>query len=579
MPLFIPGGSTGGGAGIKTRTPTDIFTGATRTAAETARDAGLDAADLAEFNADPNLAIILRIAGADTYQVRRSGSWHDVTNVVRGPQGPGPTNQQVTTAVQAGVKAYARLGGPVVPEGEIAAAITRDTELAAVRQALESALATHAANNTHLTAQQRADIARSIVGVSITGSGASRTITFTRAGGADPLTLPIPDTGDGGGSGGGGSSGTDDHLVATGSSYSATSQILTLALSDGTTVQIDMRDVVTQNEMAATLASYARLDGATFTGAVKGVAPVSNLDFATKAYVDGRDPASEPIVVGTLGQPNLETTDVTESGILNAAGDTTSRLQLEVGAGQLESGEVNILWDVTADAHSLPAGAVYNATTGILTLPDGVWLIEAVLKTLAMQTTTQAATTTTILNMSAALYEDDELRYEEEGFFWGRLQNHPTLSVTGSLVVPVGSTGTVQVRANLRGDPTRAAVIENAHMEVIRIGDSGQTPEQAQHIRAGWSADTMIADAELSATSATDTVVLGPAVGFNYLALWRSDADGGDPSEVHIAGGGNARNTFGPAVDRTIGGVPGKLIVSVTRQNASLLGGENVRLV
>ena len=100
-----------------------------------------------------------------------------------------------------------------------------------------------------------------------------------------------------------------------------------------------------------------------------------------------------------------------------------------------------------------------------------------------------------------------------------------------------------------------------------------------QHIRAGWSADTSISDGELSATSPTDTITLGSAAGFNYLALWRSDADGGDPTEVHIAGGGNARNTFGDAVNRAFGGVDGKLIVSVTRQNASLLSGEQVRLV
>ena len=120
----------------------------------------------------------------------------------------------------------------------------------------------------------------------------------------------------------------------------------------------------------------------------------------------------------------------------------------------------------------------------------------------------------------------------------------------------------------------------------VESGDPSPHPPPPileQHIRAGWSADQAISDAELSASSATHTVVLGAAVGFNYLALWRSDADGWDPSEVHIAGGGNARNTFGPAVARThptgAGGVPGQLIVSVTRQNATLLGGENVRLV
>lgn len=191
-----------------------------------------------------------------------------------------------------------------------------------------------------------------------------------------------------------------------------------------------------------------------------------------KGRADGSWGEFGVIPVAHLGQPNLATTDVTESGILNADGDTTSRLQLVVGAGQLASPETIVRWDTSADGHDLPPGVTYNNASGTLTLPSGVWLIEAVLKTLVMQTTTQAATSTTIANVSGLLYEGGELRYEEEGFFWGRLNNHPVLSVTGSLVVPEGETDTVQVRVRLRGDPTRAATIENAHMEAIRLGDA-----------------------------------------------------------------------------------------------------------
>ena len=84
-----------GGGGLKTRTPTDVFTGANRNAAITARNSGLNAAALAEFDEDPNLAIILRYGGSDTYQVRRGGAWRDVTNIVRGERGPGPTDAQI----------------------------------------------------------------------------------------------------------------------------------------------------------------------------------------------------------------------------------------------------------------------------------------------------------------------------------------------------------------------------------------------------------------------------------------------------------------------------------------------------
>lgn len=100
MPIGGGRGRGGGGAGLKMRVPPDVFVGANRNAAEVARNAGLNAAALAEFDADPNLAIILRIAGADTYQVRRAGAWRDVTNVVRGPQGiPGqaPAADQLLT--------------------------------------------------------------------------------------------------------------------------------------------------------------------------------------------------------------------------------------------------------------------------------------------------------------------------------------------------------------------------------------------------------------------------------------------------------------------------------------------------
>ena len=129
---FGGGGRRGEGGGIKLRTPPDIFTAATRTGAESSRDRTLTADDLTEFNADPNLLIILRIAGSDTFQARRTGGWHDVTHIVEGARGPGPTDAQVTSAVQAGVKAYARTGGPDVPEGEIDPDIARDAEVVTI---------------------------------------------------------------------------------------------------------------------------------------------------------------------------------------------------------------------------------------------------------------------------------------------------------------------------------------------------------------------------------------------------------------------------------------------------------------
>ena len=110
----------------------------------------------------------------------------------------------------------------------------------------------------------------------------------------------------------------------------------------------------------------------------------------------------------------------------------------------------------------------------------------------------------------------------------------------------------------------------------VQTGSSGATE---RHVLSGWSADQAISRAELTESSASNTITMGDANGLNYLVFWRADADGGDPTEVHLAGGGNARNLFGDAVDRAIDGVAGKLIVSVARQNADLLSGELARLV
>lgn len=204
---------------------------------------------------------------------------------------------------------------------------------------------------------------------------------FTSTSGADPITLPIPDTTGGGGTSGGSSSDMDVHLQATGSGNSAFTQMLTLSLSDGNTVQIDMRELVMQAELTAALAAYAWLDGAIFTNPASGPMLTQDEHYATKSYVDAK-----------------------------------------------------------------------------------------------------------ISKMQAS------------------------------------------------------------------------TITQSEHIRTGWSADQAITDSELSSSSPTNTVKLPTGIGFQYLALWRADADGGDPTEVHLAGGGNSRNVFGAATNYTYNSVAGKLI-------------------
>ncbi len=205
------------------RTPPDQFVHANRAGAEAARDAAITnvAAELAPFSANPNLAIILTVTGTNpdttVYQVRRGNAWADVTLVVTGPRGPGPTNDQVTAGVQAGVKPYARIGGPVVPEPEIDPAIARDNEI--TQDFLLNILG--------LTAQELNDL---FVGAQVSGAGAGRIITVTQADGST-VTLPVPDTGDGGGGEGGSADGVVSNVA-----FAADGTTLTLTLSTGGTL-------------------------------------------------------------------------------------------------------------------------------------------------------------------------------------------------------------------------------------------------------------------------------------------------------------------------------------------------------
>ena len=103
----------------------------------------------------------------------------------------------------------------------------------------------------------------------------------------------------------------------------------------------------------------------------------------------------------------------------------------------------------------------------------------------------------------------------------------------------------------------------------------------ADDLYAGWSSDTAVLAAEvlLGVGANADTLTLPTDTGSQYLWVWRSDTDGGDPAEVHIAGAGNSRNTFGPAAALTVDSTAGQLIVSVQTLNAGLLGGESLRVV
>ena len=614
-----PGGGGGGGGGLYTREPPDIFTGANLAACVTARNAyfgpvaGDNAATaaakrarLAEFQSDQFLAIILdpddsttnrweTYAAGQEAQPYNAAHWLDRGSVAKGDRGqrglpgPGPTYSNADPLplganAAPGTEDEAARRGHIHPWDGLAT----DDELSGARQALESALLNHTSNaDIHLSPQQARDIARSIVGLSVTGNAANRQIVAIRASGQDPIVLNIP-AGDGGGT----SPGSDVHLEATGSLYNESSQMLTLALSDGTTIQIDMAALVTQAELTSVLAGYARLTGAVFTGVTEGLDPATAQGFATRGYV-GReianalagstpDARSNQIVFARLGQPNLATSDVTKSGVLNAAGNTTSRLIYSVPDGQDDSGEQNVRWDPDIDGHSLPDGASYAEATGILTLPHGVWIIEAVMILEVRQTTTQVANVNTAVDVEARLYEGGEFRYAEGVFFWGQVDNHPTLSVTGSLVIPKGSTDTLQVRLlttpHQSASPNAATVLENAHMEAIRLGDA--PPVVVSNAYIAWSPDTDFTSAEFLAGTAAgsgQSGVIPTQNGFAYLGLWLSADHWDAVRQIDIDHGPNGFSDLAAPVDLTINGVAGQYRRYATRLAGDVAGGATLR--
>ena len=117
---------------------------------------------------------------------------------------------------------------------------------------------------------------------------------------------------------------------------------------------------------------------------------------------------------------------------------------------------------------------------------------------------------------------------------------------------------------------------------VLTVTVGGGPPPATNHpLYVGWSPDAVVTETEVLAGAETDTdsLRIPTATGGLYLWVWRSDVDGGDPTEVHITGGGDQRNIFVQAVALTVSSVDGQLIVSVQAQNAGLLGGEVIRIV
>lgn len=61
---------------VRLRGADDVFEGRNKSAARRARNATIR--DMADFDRDPQLAVVLKWANREVWQVRRDGSWLDV---------------------------------------------------------------------------------------------------------------------------------------------------------------------------------------------------------------------------------------------------------------------------------------------------------------------------------------------------------------------------------------------------------------------------------------------------------------------------------------------------------------------
>ena len=111
-------------------------------------------------------------------------------------------------------------------------------------------------------------------------------------------------------------------------------------------------------------------------------------------------------------------------------------------------------------------------------------------------------------------------------------------------------------------------------------------PTHMHNLIVGWSLDQTISDAELMASREGTNEAMSNSItipeaptgepALQYLFIWRSDADGGDPAVVNVAGSPGFRNAFGTAAARQFDGVDGQLLVTGVTQNSLILSLETL---
>ena len=286
----------------------------------------------------------------------------------------------------------------------------------------------------------------------------------------------------------------------------------------------------------------AALSGATFTGAVSGITPTGDANLTRKDYVDG--------VITAL-------VDGAPSGL-----DTLNELAASIGDDASFATTVTNL----VNARAALSGATFTGSVSGITPTDDA-------------------------NLARKDYVDsaDNLKAALAGATFTGIVSGITPTAIGHLtrkdyVDSADDAKAALAGAVFTGAAAGIAPTADAHFVTKEYADAnygGVSSPTAHNLYAGWSADASIEDSEILAGGVSDTnsVVLPTGTGSLYMFIWRADADGGDPSEVHIAGAGDSRTSFGAATARVVETIDGQLLVSVNTFNTAFAGGETVRLV
>lgn len=193
---------------------------------------------------------------------------------------------------------------------------------------------------------------------------------------------------------------------------------------------------------------------------------VESLQYSVDLFELPADPEPESLLSVRMGQENLENTTEAQSG-LYSSGTTGGFLTIPTGNDAYGT-TTTLRWNIGMARHSIPTGVRYNETTGTLSLPPGVWAVEA----MAMFTISSLNRRNDAQRVypELLLREGNIYTYKESSYWRSSLDTDATLSVAGIIFVPSG-TKTVEIHARSIADGAGATtLIQNAHFEAVRLG-------------------------------------------------------------------------------------------------------------